>query len=392
MKKIKTLLHKAIYHFARLLVSPVLKARYSFQTDKLPELGEPYILLSNHTTEIDMLFVGMASKKHMYFVCGEHLLRNRHYGKLLRWLADPIPIPKGGASLKAIREILARIKAGHNVMMFPEGKRSFHGETIPAGKATGGLVQKAGCALVTYRIRGGYFVYPRWARAHQRRGHIEGRVVGVYSSRELASMTAQEITDIINRDTYENAYATQREKMWLYKGKDRAACMEHYLFICPSCGAFDSIQSSGDDFHCSACGMSGFYDDYGFLRGEGLPYDNVLDWGRWIEKVFDERVSGQQEELLFVEKAVQLYRMLDDYRNQDIMIGDLYLYRDRMMLGEYKFSFDEISALSMLYGNILLFTHGDSYFGMTGDRFRAWKCGRLWHLCKGDTEDKTKEL
>ena len=108
--------------------------------------------------------------------------------------------------------------------------------------------------------------------------------------------------------------------------------------------------------------------------------------------MFDKKISDCQEECIFTEHNIRLYQMLDGYKNQDITTDALHIYKDKMVLGEYAFPFAEISAMSMLYGNILLFTHGDTYFGLTGDNFRAWKCGRLWHLAKGDTDDKTKEL
>lgn len=144
----------------------------------------------------------------------------------MRILINPIPLPKGGTALGAVKEILKRLKQGFNVCLFPEGKRSFHGETIPASVALGKLVKRSGAALVTYKVIGGFFTYPRWARAHQRTGHVEGKVMGVYSSAELAKMDVQQITDLINRDIHENAYATQREKNWKYIGADKAKGME----------------------------------------------------------------------------------------------------------------------------------------------------------------------
>lgn len=391
----KAILHKAVYQTLRTVVRPYIWLKYRFKTNRIPQMDEPFILLSNHTTEEDMLFTAAASKQHMYFVCGEHLLRNKLYGKPLRVLGDPVPVPKGGAALNAVREIINRVRAGHNICMFPEGKRSFHGETIPAPVSLGKLVKTAGCALVTYRIRGGYFTYPRWARDHHRKGPVEGEVVGVYSSAQLKRMSAREITDMINGDTYENAYETQRFKRWIYKGNDLAKGMEHVLFICPCCRAMDSIQTEGDRFFCSACGMSGIYDEYGFLKGNDLPFDNVLSWMRWIEPEFDRFVSehGMQEPL-FTEENILLYQMLDDYQNKDIETASLQVFRDRMVLGnsQHEFLFGDISYLSILYGNILLFTYQGNYYGLTGDSFRAWKCGRLWHLVKGDTNDRTKEM
>ena len=400
MKQKSVLLHKAVIAFVRPFARLYVKFKYRFTTDRMPRMKEPFIMLSNHTTEDDMCFTGVASRNHMYFVCGEHLLRNPKYGKLLRTLIDPIPIPKGGASIAAVREILRRTRAGHSICMFPEGKRSFHGETIPNSTALGQLVKRSRCALVTYRIRGGYFTLPRWARNHPRKGHVEGKVVGIYSSAQLAEMTAEEITDIINRDTYENAYATQREKRWPYPGDHLAEGMEHVLFLCPCCHAMDTIVTQGDSFSCTACGMQGVYNTYGFLESEQLPFDNVLDWMRWLEPEFDRYVLEHDTETpLFTQPDVLLYRMMDGYRNEPIRTDTLRIYRDRMEFGPegasestYRFPFSEITSPSVLYGTILLFTYKDTYYGLSGDTFHAWKGARAWHLFSGDTYDPTKEI
>ena len=392
MMGFRVFINKATYALVRLLAKGITKKKYSFRTDRVPEVGEPYIMISNHTTEEDMLFAGLASRRHMYFVCGEHLLRNKTYGKPLRILINPIPLPKGGAALGAIKEILKRVRQGFNICLFPEGKRSYHGETIPASVALGKLVKRSGAALVTYKVIGGYFTYPRWARNHQRKGHVEGKVMGVYSSAELSKMTVQEITEIINRDTYENAYATQREKNWQYMGTDKAKGMEHVLFMCPKCGAMDAIQTEGDSFYCTKCGMNGTYNDRGFLEGRDLPFDNVLDWMRWMEPRFDSYVRDCKDGLVFSDENVLLYQMMEDYTNKDILTGRLDVYADRMVIGDRVFPLSEISYLSILFGNILLFTYDDVYYGLTGETFHAWKAGRLWHLVKGDAYDKTKEL
>ena len=396
----KASIPKTVYSVARFFVKPYVRRKYQFTTEKLPSVGEPFILLSNHTTEDDMLFTALASRQPMSFVCGEHLLRNRLYGKLLRSLVNPIPLPKGGESFGAVREILKRLKAGENVCMFPEGKRSYHGETIPCAVATGKLVKKAGCALVTYRIRGGYFTYPRWARRHHRKGRVTGEVVGIYSSEQLSGLSAREITDIINRDTYENAYDTQRENRWLYTGENRAEGLEHILFLCPRCHGMDTIRTEGDAFRCTGCDLHGVYTDRGFLEGPELPFDNVLSWMRWMEPVFDDFVRGQEPgSLLFTEPEVLLYRQREDYKNEDIARAELRIYGDKMVLGNLEssaefreFRFEDISALSVLYGNIVLFTHRGVYYGLTGESLHAWKCARLWHLFRGDTTDPTKEI
>ena len=382
--------YRIIYHGVRFYQRLAMR-KYGFTTDKVPKMDEPYLMISNHTTEFDMWLTGLASPKPVYYVCGEHLTRKKVYGKPLRLLGNPIPVPKGGANFQAIREIMKRLKDGYNVMMFPEGKRSYHGETIPQGVALGKLIKHSGCALVTYRIRGGYFAMPRWSRV-KRKGHVEGKVMGVYSSEELAKMSAQEITDIINRDTYENAYATQREKHWLYKADNKAVGMDMYLFECPRCKTFDSMLAEGNSFRCTKCGLSGEFGEDGFLHGEDLPFDNVLDWGRWIEKDFNRYVEEKGADLKFVEKNATLYTMLEDYTNKDIVSGDVTITWDEIRIGDYVFPFDKIDSLSVLFGDTVLFTYDKVYYGIKGERFHAWKCGRIWHLHKGDTNDPEKEI
>ena len=385
--------YDVIYRVLRRAISPFMRLRYGFRTDLLPEQEEPFLLLSNHTTEDDMFFTALAVRQPMTFVCGEHLLRNRTYGALLRKVFSPIPIPKGGSTVPAVMRMIKRLRAGENLCLFYEGKRSYHGETIPAARSLGALVKKAGCGLVTYRIIGGYFTRPRWAGGNKRRGHVEGKVVGVYSSAQLAELSAEEVTALINRDTYENAYRTQREKHWVYRGKNRAEGLESVLFLCPTCGGEDTIRTKGSRFFCERCGLAGEVDLQGFLAGSSLPYDNVLDWMRWIEGAFDDRVRRSEDgALLSAAEDVTLFTRDENYTDHTVCTDRLEIFRDRLEIGGRSFAYADVPYMSVLYGNILLLTCRGVYYGLKGSSLKAWKCARLWQLEKGLTHDKTKEI
>ena len=371
-------LHRFIYRCFRLPAVKLVLHKYHFKTDKMKDIGENYIILANHTTEVDMVMVAAAFPQHMYFVCGEHLLRTK-FGKALQKYFDPIPAPRGASHAKAVMEIMRRLKNGNNIMLFPEGCRSFNGETIPVTRATGKLVKRAGCALVTYRTSGGYFVAPRWAH-HFRKGHMEGRIAGVYSSAELKEMTPQQITDIINRDLHENAYEVQRANPLPYTGEDLADGLENYLLICPKCGRYDTLKTEHNRFSCS-CGLSGTIDEYGFLQGDDLPYDTVYDWGEWMKTRFDTDTADKpDDELLFTETETRLYEIsAADHTNTDLAVGDVEIYRNKIVAGGREFAYSDISELSLLYyGRSVLFTHSSGYFGITGEHFHAWKIERLW--------------
>ncbi len=366
---------------------PLLLKKYNFQTDRLPHLQEPFLMVANHATESDMLMAMAAVSDPVYFVCGEHLLRGR-YGKLIHRVGNPIPLPKGGSSLAAVKEILHRLRQGGNVMLFPEGSRSFNGETLPLQSSLGKLVKKSGAALVTYHIKGGYFVAPRWAY-HTRTGPIEGRVTHIYSSSELRTMSAEDITAAINRDLYENAYLSQRDNPKRYCGEGLAEGLENYLILCPRCGSYDSMTTEKNSFRCSHCGLEGVYNEFGFLQGTDLPFDNVYDWGKWIEQRFDQDMAARDAGTpLFTENEILLYEV-DPHRHhsRNCLTDTLTVFRDRFEIGSLVFPFSDISSMSMLYyGKTLLFTCSKGYYGMTGPAFHAWKTDRLYRLYQSDSK------
>ena len=371
-------IHRRVWKLFRLPATKLVLHKYHFKTDKMKDIGENYLVLANHTTEVDMVMVAAAFPQHMYFVCGEHLLRTK-FGPLLQKYFDPIPAPRGASHMKAVIEMLRRLKNGNNVMLFPEGCRSFNGETIPVTRSTGKLVKRSGCALVTYRIHGGYFVAPRWAY-HFRKGKMSGEIAGIYTSAQLKEMTAEQITELINRDLYENAYARQRQNPTPFTAEGLTEGLENYLLICPKCGAYDSMQTEGNRFSCS-CGLCGTMDEYGFLHGDDLPYDNVYDWGEWMKQQFDrETAEKPEDELLFTEHNVRLYSISSsDHTNTDLLTGDVSIYRNKIVMGDYTFDYAGISDLSLLYyGRSVLFTHTSGYFGITGEHFHAWKIERLY--------------
>ncbi len=373
--------HKIFYALVRPTVMFLLKLKYGIKLDTLPKQKRPFILMTNHTTEVDMfLSASSVPRNFLYFIAGEHLFRGKH-GKTLKKYCDPIPLPKGSSAIPTIKAMIERVKAGFSIMIFPEGNRSFNGETSKVSQATGKMVKIAGCDLVTCRLQGGYFVAPRWAYKF-RKGHMWSEIAGVYKAEDLKEMEPQEIADIINRDLHVNAYETQRKVMHRYKCDAKAEGLENYLLLCPKCGGFDTMQTKGDEFWCSECGQRGRYDEYGFLQGEGLKFNSVYDWGKWMEKEFDARMKATQDssERLFLDKDVKLVE-IDKGTETEICTGDLETYKDRLVIGENVFEFSHTTNMSMLYfGKTLLFTCHHRYYSITGETYHAWKANRLYSL------------
>ena len=373
--------YKLIYKVLGSL-APLILRRYGFKTERISKKDEPYIVIANHLTEVDMLMVAGAFSEHMYYVAGEHLLRTKA-GPRMKWGQDPIFTYKGSASIDTMREVIRRIKAGHNVMIFPEGSRSFNGETMKIDSSMAKLVRTAGCALATYHIEGGYFVAPRWAYT-TRTGPMKGDIVNIYSSEDIRNMSVTELTDCINRDLYENAYETQRKNMYAYRGERLAEGLENYLVKCSCCGAFDTMVTEDDSFRCTECGQSGRYTEKGFLEGEGLRFDSVYDWGVWSERETVRHIEAfEGEEHVFCDTEVVLYEVLPDHSRTDLLSGDLKGYKDMFVIGTEEFRFEDIRGMDMLYfGKTLVFTYKKRHLAITGEHYHAIKYQKLYDVFK----------
>ena len=370
--------YRFIYKTVSSLV-PLILRKYGFTTERISKKDEPYIVVANHLTEVDMLMLGGAFAEHMYFVAGEHLLRTKA-GPKIKWAQDPIFTYKGAPSIDTMREVIRKIRAGHNVMIFPEGSRSFNGETVKLDSGIAKLVKTAGCARATYHIEGGYFVAPRWAYT-TRTGPMKGHIVNIYSSEEVRSMSKEELTDCINRDIYENAYETQRRNMYTYKGERLAEGLENYLVRCSCCGAFDSMVTEDDRFRCTECGQSGRYTPQGFLEGEGLRFDSVYDWGVWSENETCEYIKAfEGDGPVFTDTDTVLYEVLSDHSRVDLASGEVKGYTDRLETGGDTFRFEDINGMDMLYfGKTLVFSYKKRHMAITGEHFHAIKYQKLFN-------------
>ena len=373
--------YRLFYKLGHRVIAPRILKKYGFTTDYFegfPDTGEPYIVMANHLTEVDLWILMAAFKPHMYFVAGEHLTRAK-MGKAMIWSQDPIFERKGGQALDTVREIIRRVKAGNNVMIFPEGSRSFNGETRELPESAAKLVKMAKCGLVTYHIEGGYFVAPRWAYT-ARVGRMAGHVVHAYTAAEVADMGKAELTAAINRDIYENAYETQRSRHDIFRGERLAEGLENYLIVCSKCGAVDSMQTEDNRFCCTACGQHGIYTEEGFLEGEGLRFDSVYDWGVWSEAELEKHIAEASGDApVFTDERVTLYTITASHERVDLASGTIAGFRDRFELGEHTFAFADIVAMDMLYfGKTLLFTARGVNYGLTGEAFHALKYSKLF--------------
>jgi len=239
--------------------------------------------------------------------------------------------------------------------------------------------------LITYRIEGGYFKHPRWARKG-RRGPVSGREVGRYPAEQLQQMSVDEVLALIRRDLQEDAYARQGLHPARYTGKRLAESIETALYLCPRCGAIGSIRSKDDKFSC-ACGLHMRYTETGMLEsaGEGeAPFATVTDWDRWQDGQTDALVARAGSGCITQDELLSLYRITPCEKDELMETGTLSISRSQLVCGSFLFPVEEISDLAIIGINTLVFeTRNGSYFEIRSKgSYSALKYRRFFLHCK----------
>ena len=378
-------LHVIVYKILRFFVRPWLALKGGFSCPVTPQKSKANLILTNHNTNWDFLYFGASFKEHMYFVASEHIFRSGFKSKLLKWFLDPIPRKKGASAISTTKEIMRRLKKGYNICMMAEGNRSFSGETGFISPNTAALARKCGAGLITYRLHGAYFVNPRWSR-EVRKGPVWGEVAGQYTHEELMAMTVEEVTDIINRDLYVDAYEDQKGRDYSYTAKAPAEDLETALYSCPDCGGFACLESKGDRLVCKNCGSTHVYTPQGSLvklAEDGSPapdndqdFRTILSWSNWQKKHLHDYINELPAgSLVRTDNDIKLYYVHPLEGKQLALEGSAALYKDRFEFNgkapledgtfaekTIRFDLKDIESLAVILINTMLFTAKNDYY------------------------------
>ena len=348
--------HIYFYNFLRPLVILFTKLKFNYHYKKAENLPDNYIVLSNHVTDYDMLFVASSFPRQMYFVASEHIARWKTLYKLLQYIQEPIIRYKGTVAGATVMEALRKIKAGANVCIFAEGIRSWDGVTCPILPSTGKMIKSARCGLFTYKITGGYFTSPGWSDKGIRKGPLYGAPVNVYTKEQIASMSVEEINTVIDRDLYEDAYERQLKNPQKYSGKNLACGLENLFYVCPDCNQTDSLSTDGNILKCNSCGASYNYNEYGLF--ENAPFQTVREFALWQQEKTKELVLANKT--LTTEHAI--LKKIVKHEETILAEGAVSINTQFLSCNDHSFSMDMINGMDITGRHGLVLSVGKEYY------------------------------
>ena len=279
--KVNPLLYTIIYS----VLKPLYTKKYNitFDKDAVKNMKGPAIVVATHTCDVDHILSAMT----LYpvrptYIVSEHFMHIKSSARLLK-LMHVITKKMFTPDVSTIRNILRAKKENAVIVIFPEGRLSCYGRTLPVADGTAELIKKLGVDLYVWKAEGAYLTFPKWRlKGDDRRGKINASVKLLLSADEVAERSTDEIKSITEQAIYNDDELAMSGVE--YRSDTMAEGVERVLFKCPVCLSEGKITSEGDHIRCE-CGLDATLDS--FYRLHGAPFERINEWFEWQQDSID---------------------------------------------------------------------------------------------------------
>ncbi len=304
---------RSFIYIARYVSGLILKWKYNIKVtnvEQLKKLKPPYLILSNHFNTFDPFIISAAAPRHIRWVASDTLFRNRYLRFLMKRLVGSISKSKSKSDLYTIRKIAEAVREDGVVGIFPEGQRSWDGQTLPLMYATAKLVRMLKAPVVFCVLEGGYHSLPRWSKK-RRRGQLTVAFQDPWKPEEFKGLSVDEIFQEMTKRLDYDEYDYQRKHRIIFRSKRRSEYLEHVLYVCPRCTSITTLVSRGNIYYCSKCGLMSELDIYGFFTFDdpSIEIKSVPEWNSWqrdyLRNQFRKKAYGLEEVIFSDDRVAQ---------------------------------------------------------------------------------------
>lgn len=386
--------HDFALYAVRILLWPYLKLRYGFKAEKFRmSKDKPYLVLANHRGYWDPFLLCYVYNRPIHFMATDNLFTNGLLSRLLIYWLAPIAKKKQGADLKAVRSAMQVAKENGVVGVFPEGSRSYDGESTSIDLGIAQLAKLMKADILVCGMFGVYAADPRWGTGN-RRGNALLKTVRVITAEEAAGMDDELLRSEIAEAMDINEAVTKRPA----KASKVAEKLESFIYVCPKCGSICHIYSKGNEFGCTACGMHGTMDQDLTLNfdDEDIRIRNLAQWHR-IQRRFGREFEPVPGKIIFSDDNVEMM-ISDQKKGEKISLGKGKLFLTDTELGfisvsgsETRLQIKDIKIVSPVGMSKLLVNSGsESYFveGFLG--FNGYKYSQIYYTLTGQPDREVK--
>lgn len=152
-----------LFRLTRAAVYALLRLAFLFRVEGLEHFpAGPSVIVANHPSAVDPLFIGAAVPERLLFVAAQEFLVMRGAVGWAMRTYGCIAVRRGQIDVTAIRDSLRALADGRKVVLFPEGGIS--PEPRPPQRGAALITSRAGVPIVPAAIRGTGQVFPLGAR------------------------------------------------------------------------------------------------------------------------------------------------------------------------------------------------------------------------------------
>ena len=242
----------------------------------------PYLILATHASFMDfpMVVKGIMPRTTGWVMSVEEFRR----GNFLMGGIGGMPKRKFTHDIVTAKHIIYYIKKlKHTCTIYPEARFALAGVNERLDGALGKLCKVLGVPIVICMANGNFINSPQWCKHPYRKIRQEAEIYQLCSKEEVATLSAEEIQEKIEKAFVKDEYKWQVEKNYHIKCKERAKGLHKILYKCPVCGEEFKTDSSGIHLWCNACGSKWEMDTLSRLHGVNTEkgFSHIPDWYNW---------------------------------------------------------------------------------------------------------------
>ena len=288
------------------LINKLLNRAKLVKRNKLPK--PPYILISTHASMLDFYMALMLTFPHkVYWISTvEEFIPRFFIFRRIGVLAKRKFTNDPKAAIRYL-EVLQKKKI---LVIYPEARYSFMGETERIDKSLGRFVKTANVPVVMIREHGNYLYCPQWSDRQVRKVNpIIDEVQTIITKNDLEILDANGIQEKIEEKFHNSEEEWMERKNILIKYENRAVGLQRILYKCPHCGAEFEMSTETHFLKCNHCGVTYDYLENGQLEctNAETKFHYPSEWYKWEKECVKEEVTNGT------------YRFEDDVRVEKLL-------------------------------------------------------------------------
>ena len=272
-----SIVHKVFKH------KYVKKYNISFDNEIVRDIKGPAIVLATHTSDMDHILSALT----LYpirptYIVSEHFMRNPSTARLLK-LMHVITKKMFTPDVSTIINVMRAKNENAVIVIFPEGRLSCYGHTLPIAEGTAELIKKLGVDLYVWKAEGAYLSFPKWRdKGDNRQGQIKASVKLLLSADEVKEKDAEQIKQLTERAIcHDDELAMSGVE---YTCDDIVRGIDKIIYKCPSCMREGAITAKENHIRCE-CGLDATVDSK--YRISGAPFERINEWFEWQQASID---------------------------------------------------------------------------------------------------------